>query len=155
MALAISLLLSVPAAAADDADEAYRAGDYATALGITMEQAELGLDFAQFNLGLMYAKGHGLPQDYARAVNWYQKAATQGFASAQLNLGVMYYKGQGVLPDHVQAYMWFYLAASRFTVTEKENRGRAAHNRDLVASKMTSEQIVEAQRMARDWKSSR
>lgn len=35
---------------------------------------------AQFNLGIMYHNGLGVPQDYAQAVAWYRKAAAQGFA---------------------------------------------------------------------------
>ncbi len=32
----------------------------------------------QYNLGVMYERGHGVPQEYARAVKWYRKAAEQG-----------------------------------------------------------------------------
>ena len=45
---------------------------------------------AQFNLGVMYDNGEGVPQDYAEAVRWYRLAAEQGNASAQFNLGSMY-----------------------------------------------------------------
>ena len=45
---------------------------------------------AQNNLGLLYAKGQGGPQDYAEAVKWYRKAAEQGLAAGQFNLGDMY-----------------------------------------------------------------
>jgi hypothetical protein len=37
--------------------------------------AEQGKAAAQSNLGLMYAKGQGVPQDYAEAVRWFRKAA--------------------------------------------------------------------------------
>ena len=43
---------------------AYRRGDYATALRILRELAEQGNADAQFNLGVMYAKGQGVTQDY-------------------------------------------------------------------------------------------
>ena len=33
---------------------------------------------AQFNLGVMYANGDGVPKDAAEAVKWYRKAADQG-----------------------------------------------------------------------------
>ena len=33
---------------------------------------------ARSNLGLMYAKGDGVPQDYAKAIEWFTEAAAQG-----------------------------------------------------------------------------
>ena len=54
---------------------------------------------AQFNLGLMYDKGEGVPQDDAEAVRWYRLAAEQGHAEAQANLGWMYDAGRGVPQD--------------------------------------------------------
>jgi hypothetical protein len=49
--------------------------------------------------------------------------------------------------------MSFHLAASWFPATEEKRRERAVRNRDRVASEMTPEQIAEAQRLAREWKS--
>ena len=45
--------------------------------------AEQGHASAQFNLGLMYARGLGVSEDDAEAVRWYRLAAEQGHASAQ------------------------------------------------------------------------
>jgi TPR repeat protein len=70
-------------------------------------------------------------------------AAEQGNAKAQTNLGVMYANGQGVPQDYVLAHMWFNLAAA-----QGDPNGKGL--RDLVAKSMTSEQIAEAQRMARE-----
>ena len=50
---------------------------------------------AQFNLGVMYEKGRGVPQDDAEAVKWYRLAAEQGNAYAQINLGAMYRQRPG------------------------------------------------------------
>ena len=58
--------------------------------------AQQGDAQAQFNLGEMYRRGHGVTQDYEKAVEWYQKAAKQGDAQAQFNLGEMYRRGHGV-----------------------------------------------------------
>ena len=58
---------------------------------------------AQYNLGIMYAKGQGVPQDYAEAVKWYRLAADQGIPTAQNNLGFMYAKGEGVPQDYSEA----------------------------------------------------
>ena len=85
-------------------------------------------------------------------MKWYRKAAEQGIADAQYFLGVMYDKGQGVPQDSVQSYMWYTLAASRFPETEVQKREMVVMGRGIVASKMTPEQIEEAQRLAQEWK---
>ncbi len=51
--------------------------------------------------------------------------------------------------DYIQAHMWFNLAAAS---GGDEDRETDAKNRDLTTEKMTSEQIAEAQRLAREWK---
>jgi len=75
--------------------------------------AEQGVAEAQCNLGVMYCKGRGVPQDYKEAARWYRKAAEQGNDRAQFNLGVIYYKGQGVPQDYIRTYAWLNLAASQ------------------------------------------
>jgi TPR repeat protein len=112
--------------------------------------AEQGDAVAQNYLGLMYERGQGVPQNYVQAVSWYRKAAEQGDALAQFDLGFMYSNGQGVPPDYVQAHMWFNLAASR--ETNPERRSARVKARDLIAAKMTREQIAEAQQLALEWK---
>jgi uncharacterized protein len=46
----------------------------------------------------------------------------------------------------VQAHMWLNLAASR------SGDATMVKSRDLVAAKMTPDQVAEAQRLAREWK---
>lgn len=145
-------LLAPVAAGADefeDADAAYRRGDYVDALKVYRELAERGHAEAQLALGTVYETGEGAPQNYAEAVKLYRRAAEQGHAGAQNNLGLMYYIGRGVPQDYVQAHKWYNLAASR---SPESTREFPAMNRDIVAAKMTREQIAEAQRLAREWK---
>ena len=87
-----ALLLALPAAGQDfqKGYDAHERGDYAAALREFRPLAEQGNGKAQYNLGLMYANGHGVKQDYAEAVKWYRLATEQGFAYAQNNLGLMY-----------------------------------------------------------------
>ena len=47
--------------------------------------------------------------------------------------------------------MWFNLAAASFPASDILSRSAAIKNRDTVASRMTSDQIAQAQRLARDW----
>ena len=78
---------------------AYKSGDYATALREWTPLAKQGNADAQFDLGVMYELGQGVPQDGKTAVKWYRLAAEQGLADAQFNLGVMYAEGRGVPQD--------------------------------------------------------
>jgi TPR repeat protein len=93
--------------------EAYQRGDYATALREWQPLAEKGDANGQYNLGLLYNQGSGVPQDYARAAEWYRKAAEQGNSNAQYNLGVMYSTGQGVAKDPAEAMRWYLKAAEK------------------------------------------
>lgn len=115
---------------------------------LLLEKAQRGDAHAQYNLGLMYDQGHGVPQDDGEAVTWYRKAAAQGLAEAQSSLGVMYATGDGVPQDYVAAYKWYNLAVSRST---GERRETAVNSRESVAARMTPTQIAEAQRAARQW----
>ena len=111
-----------------------------------LEHAEQGNPIDQFNLGLMYESGDLVPVGYTEAMYWYRKAAEQGLPEAQFNLGNMYFPDdQGIPHDFVQAHLWFSLAADQ----DYENAG---NRRNEVASRMTRDQIFEAQRLARDWK---
>ncbi len=146
-----TLGLTAPAwAGLDETVAAYKRGDYATALREWRSLAEQGNAGAQSNLGVMYDKGQGVPQDDAEAVGWWRKAAAQGHAEAQLSLGIRYGKGQGVPQDYAQAHMWFNLAASR--LPPGEDRDAAVNNRDIVAKWMTPAQISEAEKLAREWR---
>ena len=97
----------------DEGKTAYDRGDYAKAYKECKTAAEQGYAVAQFNLGLMYAKGQAVPKDNAEALNWLCKAAEQGYVEAQRLLGVMYYLGQGVSKDDVEAVKWLRKAAER------------------------------------------
>ena len=121
--------------------EAFISGDYATALREWEIAAEQGNALAQYNLGWMYRRGQGVPQNDKTAVKWYTLAAKQGYAGAQYNLGAMYGKGKGVLQDYVRAHMWYNLAAS-------QGLKIATENRDNVAKMMTPADISNAQKLA-------
>jgi TPR repeat protein len=113
--------------------------------------ADKGNPVARFTLGVMYGEGRGVPQDYAEAARWYRLAAEQGDAQAQYNLGLAYARGEGVTQNAVDAHMWFNLAAARFPANDTRNRTAAVKNRDAVAGEMSSEQLAEAQKRAREW----
>ena len=57
----------------------------------------------------------------------------------------MYATAPGKSPDYVLASMWLTLAAAQ----GEENAGIY---RDITASRMTPDQLAEAQRLAREWR---
>ena len=155
--------------------------DPSRAVSACRRLADKGDVSAQNNLGYMYYNGQGVPQDYAEATTWYRKAADQGYLDAQYRLGVMYYKGLGVTQDDTQAESWFRKAADQsnpqaqyalgfmyangrgvpkdyvqshmwFSLAASGGGTDAINSLNEVASKMTPEQIAEAQRLAREWK---
>jgi len=123
--------------------DAYDRNDYATALKEWTPLAEQGHPVAQNNLGMMYRRGVGVPQDDETAVKWWKLAAKQGHVSAQFELGVSCANGQGVKQDNVYAHMWWNIAAS------SGHKG-AVKNRDIVAKRMTPADISAARKLTRE-----
>lgn len=62
--------------------DAYKEGDYPTALRVWRPLAEQGYAAAQFNLGHMYANGSGVPQDNVMAYVYFNLAAALGNTDA-------------------------------------------------------------------------
>jgi len=105
--------------------------------------AEQGFTYAQFNLGGMYYRGEGIEKNVVQAVYWYKKAAAQGDELAQHSLGIMYAEGQGLVKDMTRAHMWLNLAAANGSADSPISL-------KAVSNAMTSQQIAEAQKMARE-----
>ena len=140
------LALTIPAFADFSAGmAAYQKGDYVAAAKEWRPLADGGDAPSQFNLGLLYYDGHGVPLDYAQAASWFRRAADQDYTKAQHNLGAMYGAGKGVKRDFVQAYVWLNICAA------KGDSG-CVDQRDLVAKKLKGKQLETAQRLASDWK---
>ena len=127
--VALALLATLPGAPVaagqtfDEAAAAYERRDYATAVRGFRVHAGQGHAGAQYNLGLMYANGEGVPEDDAEAVKWYRKAAEQGHASGQFNLGGMYANGWGVPEDDAEAVKWYRKAAEQGHASAQFNLG--------------------------------
>jgi len=179
--LVFGFAVPVAAGSLEDGRAAYEHRDFAIAERLFRPLAEHGNAIAQYNLGVMYYKGEGVPQSYPNAVFWYRHAAWQGDASAQLGLGVLCYNGQGTLQSYTEALTWFRQAADQGSVQAQINLGamyangqgapqdyiqahmwlslaaaksetRAVELRNTVAVKMTAAQIAESQKLAREWK---
>ncbi len=179
----VVVLVAAPTWAADfkAGVEASDRGDYATALKEWRPLAEQGDVDAQFNLGVRYVTGEGVPQDDNEALRWFRRAAEQGDADAQFNLGIGYDLGRGVPQDDTEALRWFRRAAEQGLAVAQLNLGvmyaqgqgvpqdyvqarmwqnlaaaqgheNARRARDRLAKKMTPAQLADAQRLARKWK---
>ena len=114
--IVIALLVTPSLSHSADSDkgvEAFRAGDYSTALREFVPLAELGDVVAQANLGTMYAHGLGVSQSYEESYKWNRRAADQGIAYSQWAVGSMYNWGNGVKQDHQESVRWFRLAADQ------------------------------------------
>jgi TPR repeat protein len=122
--------------------------DQREALRWYRQSAERGYVPAQMMLAKMHYEGQGVAVNHAEAARWYRQASYQGFSIAQYMLGTMYATGQGVGKDLVQAHMWLTLSAQQGNEPTRQNTLRI---RDRLAEQMTPEQIVEAERLARDW----
>jgi len=96
--------------------------DPVSAAGWFFRAAEQGHADAQFNLGLLYLNGEGVPQNTAMAVRWFIQSAEQGNIDAQNNLGVIYLTGEGDVPqDKDLAIEWFKKAAKQGNEEAKQN----------------------------------
>ena len=87
------------------------AGQYPDAFGHWQPLADAGDRDAQYNLGNLYDRGLGVPENDLAAIDWYGRAAQQGSVEAMVNLGMVYEAGRGVSRDMAQAVDWFRRAA--------------------------------------------
>jgi hypothetical protein len=96
-----------------DGLNAFNKEDYKSAHQLFLQLAEQGIAKAQYNLGLMYAKGKGVVKNDSEAIKWWKLAAEQGDGKAQTNLGWVYEKGKSVPIDAQKAAKWYQLASDQ------------------------------------------
>src|SRR5205085_1819073 len=147
----VAVLAAISPTQAVSARQAAAAAHYARGITVSriVDLAERGNARFQAELGYMYERGRGVPQDYQLAALWYGHAASQGNVRAQHLLGLLYDKGQGVAQDYVEAHKWLNIAAAHASNNDRDYYVRI---RNAVASKLTRAQIYEAQRRAREWR---
>lgn len=166
--------------------ESYYAGsngagqDFARAADWYRRLARSGDARAQTSLGLMHARGYGVPKNMAEAHRWWNFAAIQNDPGAQYNLGLTYARGEGVAVDYERAARWFREASRRGHVQAQHNLGMLYHEGkgvprdarqayywvrvaalqgDTVAAEalirlrenMNGAQVAEAEAQAQDW----
>ena len=139
--------------------------------------ADQGDADAQYNLGVRYDNGFGVPENDAEAVKWHRRAADQGHAEAQFNLGFMYGTGSGVPENDAEAVKWYRKAAAQghaeaqnylgfnyrtgegvpennirayvwWSMAKTQGHAQAATNIGKLKPKMTPQQIADGQALA-------
>jgi len=121
------------------------AQDFAQAAQWYLKAADQNHALAQFNLGVMYARGQGVRRDDKQSMVWIRKAAHLGDAGAQYNLGMRTHRtSMGEVEGNagesrIEAYKWLRLAAAQ---------GYAASEAscEFVALGMTREGVADAGR---------
>ncbi|KAF9087262.1 hypothetical protein BGX29_000914, partial [Mortierella sp. GBA35] len=115
---------SIEEANLDDGMDQFRPGD---ADGLSDDELEAWYEQenaeVQFNTGVQFYHGHGVPQNRATAMEWFLKAANQGLSEAQYQVGLLYGSGRGVLQNHLRAAYWFLKAAEQGHVSAQVNVG--------------------------------
>jgi hypothetical protein len=109
-----------------------------------LQIADHGDADAQWQLGLRYHDGEGVPRDDAQAMQWYLRAAEQGNVDAQGALGSYYWAGRGVPVDLSKSYIWSTIAMAH---GDEISKGRL----EGLASQMTHEQVSVARQQAEAW----
>jgi len=99
---------------------------------------------AQWQMGVRYHNGEGVPRDDVQAMQWFLRAADQGHVTAQATLGAYYWAGRGVPQDLSKAYFWSALALAE---GDENSKSRL----EGLASQMTRTQISAARQQAEVW----
>lgn len=61
----------------------FNKGNYSEAVDCFRKAAEQGLAEGQYNLGMCYGKGQGVPRNFDEALKWIRKAAAQDYQPAK------------------------------------------------------------------------
>lgn len=85
--------------------------DYASARNFASLSANKAEPIGQYNLGLIYEYGKGIPEDAQKAFEYYQQAANAGYAPAMTQLAGLYLKGSMGSSSPDKALEWYKKAA--------------------------------------------
>jgi localization factor PodJL len=83
--------------------------------------AAAGNPAAEYEIGIRYSEGRGVPANLEIAVQWFERAANKGLAPALYRLGSLYEKGQGVKKDLEKARQLYISGADK-------GNAKAIHN---------------------------
>ncbi|MCY1397168.1 putative beta-lactamase HcpC precursor [compost metagenome] len=75
--------------------------------------APAGDSEAEYQQGLRFYKGNGVPENNVEAANWFRKAAEKGHPAAQVSLGNLYRDGVGVQKSYSETVNWYRKSADQ------------------------------------------
>jgi predicted aspartyl protease len=124
--------------------------DYALALSLYKQAAEIGSPEALFRIGVLFANGRGVARSSSEAMRWYTRSAELGDALAQYNLALGYLSGNGVPKDPKRALFWMLIAQDR--LTEPNLTKTLRNNINLAENQLDDEARKAARNDASTWK---
>lgn len=108
--------------------DAANVGDFDVALKEFNYLVDNNYPPAMYQLGLLYANGHGVNRDYRKAFVLFQNAAKEGEVDAMFSLAVQYQHGDGVHKNLEESVKWFTKAADKGLAAAQFNLGTMYSN---------------------------
>ena len=96
---------------------------------------------AQYQMGVVYKQGHGVPKDGMKALSLFELAAKQNYSDAQFELALIYGEGKLVKQDLKKAYALTHkaakkgLASAQFNLAVMIANGTGVEQDDFKASR--------------------
>jgi len=78
-----------------------------------IKEAEIGIPESQFQLGILYRNGNGVPRELNTAFRWIKKAAEQDLTDAQAVIARMFEQGHGTEKNLKESVKWWEIAADK------------------------------------------
>lgn len=146
LVLACALCGTAQAGPLEDARQALGKHDYGRAARLLRPLAERDIAPAQIELGLLYFRGRGVPEDDVAAFQWFSRAAALGSPEGMYHLANMYAFGHGIPkaeadPDERAAQFYF----------EAARRGHAPAQHSLGIFYLTGKGVQQDRPEAEKW----
>jgi hypothetical protein len=98
------------------------------------------------HLGIMYARGRGVPKSARLATKLFRQLAMDGYTPAMVNLGTLYERGSAGRRDHRRAYAW--IRAALALGVPKEDYDVTLFKLGMIAVHLGTGQTLSAERLA-------
>jgi hypothetical protein len=97
-------------------------------------------------LGIMYARGRGVPKSSRLATGLFRQVAMDGYTPAMVNLGTLYESGMTGRRSHRQAYAW--IRAALALGVPKEDYDATLFKLGMIAARLGVARTTSAERLA-------
>ncbi len=129
-----------------DGVTAYTTGNPVRARRLWARLAVKGHTLAQYNLGILYSTGKGVPREYDLAMKWFATAAKSGFGPAFVNLAIMHEYGLGTRKSPETALA--YLTVASTALPPGRCRETAVRQRQAISAALPAKALLKATRLA-------